>query len=203
MRNFLSSLVARDSGLLLAKLRGMTLKQPVLAVLLILIMSVCVACDGELCESPNEDLSVQLGYAGMGEWTPIEQGDEILVSPGSQGWGLMVEVNIRIAGLAADLGAYSTASVHLVRMSESSELLTAPGTRMLAALCQEDGALMSRNRRVEFGEDYMLFEELEGIDDGFDALLRIEVEFQDGTQIEQQLEVHLYRDEPVGGEEVL
>ena len=181
----------------------MTLKQPVVVVLSLFLMSLCVACDGELCESPNEGLSVQLGYPGMGEWTPIEEDDEILVSPGSQGWGLMVEVNIRIAGLAADLGAYSTASVHLLRVSEASEQLTAPGTRMLAALCQDDGALMSRNRRVEFGEDYMLFEELDGIDEGVDALLRIEVEFQDGTQIEQQLQVHLYRDEPAGDDAAL
>lgn len=181
----------------------MTLKKPALVVLSIFLMSLCVACDGDLCERPEEELSVQLGYPGMGDWSPIEEGDEILVSPGSQGWGLMVEVNIRIAGLAADQGAYSTASVHLVRVSEASEQLTAPGTRMLAALCQEDGALMSRNRRVEFGEDYMLFEELDGIDEGFDALLRSEVEFQDGTQIAQELEVHLYREEPAGSDEAL
>ena len=175
--------------------RSMPLKHFLLAVFSFAVLLLSVGCEETSCVNPDEELSVQLGYPGMGEWIPIEGGDDVLVAPGSQGWGLMVEVNIRIAGLSADQGAYSTAAVDIVRLSEAREQLTAPGTRMLAALCQDDDALMSRNRRVEFGEDYMLFEELDGIDEGFDALLSIEVEFHDGTLISQELEVHLYRDE--------
>ena len=186
---------AREPGPLLAKWRGMVLKQSLVAVSCVIALLSLVGCEETSCVNPDEGLSVQRGYPGMGDWIPIEEGDDVLVAPGSQGWGLMVEVNIRIAGLSADQGAYSTASVDIVRLSEAREQLTAPGTRMLAALCQDDGALMSRNRRVEFGEDYMLFDELDGIDEGFDALLSIEVEFHDGTLISQEVEVHLFRDE--------
>ncbi len=195
MTTHLGSRGARDPGPLLAKWWGMALKQLLWAVSFIIVLLCSAGCEETSCINPDEELSVQLGYPGMGEWIPIEEGDDVLVSPGSQGWGLMVEVNIRIAGLSADEGAYSTAAVHIVRLSEAREQLTAPGTRMLAALCQDDDALMSRNRRVEFGEDYMLFEELEGIDEGFDALLSIEVEFHDGTLFSQEVEVHLFRDE--------
>lgn len=195
------SCAAPKPGPLLAKCRGMYIKRLLLAVSLIGVLLFSIGCEETPCVNPDEELSVQLGYPGMGEWLPIEEGDDVLVAPGSQGWGLMVEVNIRIAGLSAKQGAYSTASVRIVRLSEAREQLTAPGTRMLAALCQDDGALMSRNRRVEFGEDYMVFEELEGIEEGFDAILSIDVEFHDGTLVSHEVEVHLYRDEAPPPEE--
>ncbi len=170
------------------------LPKVLLASFLAGLLVVCSACQQPGCSDSDVPLTVELGYPGMEGWQPIEDEDQVLVSPGSQGWGLMVEVNIRIAGLSADSGAYSTADVQIIRSSEDQEPLTAPGTRVLAALCQEDGTLLSRNRRVEFSEDHMVFDELEGIDEGFDAVLKITVEFHDGTTVRQELDVHLYRE---------
>ncbi|MBJ93761.1 MAG: hypothetical protein CMP23_04715 [Rickettsiales bacterium] len=165
----------------------------VVAVVVVLLSGVLAACEPTTCGDLEEDLSVALGHASMEGWEAIEAGSEVLVAPGSQGWGLMIEVNIRLTGLAADVGAYSTADVQIFRGTEEAAQLTAPGTRMLAALCQDDGALLSRNRRVEFSDDYTDFTMLEGIDLGIDALLAIDVELQDGRSVAQELQVNLIR----------
>jgi len=170
------------------------MSKPLLFVLLLLLSCAGAACEPEGCVDSDSPLVVELGLPGMDEWLAIEDGDEVLVAPGSQGWGLMVEVNIRIFGLSSSSGSYSTAEVHILRAGDEQEQLTAPGTRVLAALCQEDGSLLSRNRRVEFSEDHMTFDELEGIDEGFDGVLEIRVEFDDGSIASQELQVHLYRE---------
>jgi hypothetical protein len=167
-----------------------------LAPAFVLLLLATAACEQDACPGSEGDRAVALGYPGMGDWLAIADGDDVLVAPGSQGWGLMVEVNIRIDGLSNETGSYSTAEVHITRRDDEQDQLTAPGTRVLAALCQDDDSLLSRNRRVEFSDEHMTFDELPGIDDGFDAILEIRVEFADGTRVSQELDVHLYRDPP-------
>jgi len=167
-----------------------------LAFLFVAMLVPTTACEQDSCPGSGADPAVQLGYPGMGDWQAIADGDDILVSPGSQGWGLMVEVNIRIDGLSNESGSYSTAEVHITRRQDEQDQLTAPGTRVLAALCQDDDSLLSRNRRVEFSDEHMTFDELPGIEAGFDAVLETRIEFDDGTGVSQSLDVHLYRDPP-------
>ena len=143
------------------------------------------------CEAAADEPSIEVGYAEIGDWTGIETGDPVLVEPGSQGSGLMVQVNLRLVGLPADLGAFSDVSVQLF---QGDQQLTADGSRTLSAVCTEDGTLLSRNRRIEFDDRFSTLGDLDKIDEGFEAELLIEATLQDGTFLESQVPVFLHAD---------
>ncbi len=163
-----------------------------LPALLLLVLStlVAAACEPAAnCSGEGFDPGVGVGFAGMEGWEPIQTNDLVLVEPGSQGYGLMVLINVRYQGIAISDGAHSQADVQIVL--DTGETITEDGSMRLASLCQDDGALVSRNRRIELLGNYASLEDLEGLDTGINAHIVIDSVMPGGETFEQDLPVIL------------
>ncbi|HCP47965.1 MAG TPA: hypothetical protein DIU15_18135 [Deltaproteobacteria bacterium] len=156
--------------------------------LALLLATLTMGCDTTDCADAVGEPAIEVGFSSVDEWQPVSAGDAIFVEAGNQGSGLMVLLNLRLVGVDAAVGAYSTLDVQLVR---DGEALTVEGGRTMAAVCQDDGALVARNRRVEFTDLYYTLDDLDGIYDGFEGELQVTAELIDGTQLQTVVPVVL------------
>jgi len=160
-----------------------------LATALVLLLStLVVGCDPTGCEPAAGDPAIEVGYASVDGWEAVSSGDPIVVEPGNQGSGLMVLLNLRLVGVDAALGAYSNLNVQLLR---DGEALTVEGGRTMAAVCQDDGALVARHRRVEFTDLYYTLDDLQDIYEGIDCEIQVTAELVDGTELQAVVPVVL------------